>query len=119
MQNPLPDEIRLSANKDALKLVYGALEYSLSAEYLRVYSPSAEVRGHAPGQEVLQTGKYKVRISELAPMGNYALRVTFSDGHNSGLYDWDYLYELAIEYQTRWADYLSKLKFAGASRDSN
>lgn len=116
MKHPLPEEIRLRPDRAALALVYGGQTKELSAEYLRVYSPSAEVRGHAPGQEVLQTGKQGTTITDLDPVGNYALKIVFSDGHDSGLYDWDYLYKLAHEYATMWPDYLARLKAAGASR---
>lgn len=118
MKHPLPDEIRLNEAKNALKLQYGNEEKTLPAEFLRVYSPSAEVRGHAPGQEVLQTGKQDVTIIDLEPAGHYALKISFSDGHNSGLYDWDYLYQLAHEYDTMWSDYLRRLAEAGASRQA-
>ena len=117
MNHPLPDKIRLPGDKSALLLRYGSADYHLSAELLRVYSPSAEVRGHGVGQEVLQTGKRQVRITELAPAGNYALKITFSDGHDSGLFDWDYLYHLATAQDTLWQDYLQRLQQADASRD--
>ncbi len=116
MKHPVPDEIRLQNSRAALTLVYGGAAKSLPAEFLRVYSPSAEVRGHAPGQETLQTGKADVTVMGLEPVGQYALKITFSDGHDSGLYDWDYLYKLAHEYDTMWADYLSAIEAAGASR---
>lgn len=119
MHHPLPDEIRLNHDKTALSLVYAEHCHHLSAEYLRVFSPSAEVRGHAPGQEVLQVGKRHVTITGLTPMGNYALKISFSDGHDSGLYDWDYLYELATQQVGRWADYEQQLRLAGASRDAS
>ncbi len=116
MKHPVPDEIRLQNSRAALTLVYGGAAKSLPAEFLRVYSPSAEVRGHAPGQETLQTGKADVTVMGLEPVGQYALKITFSDGHDSGLYDWDYLYKLAHEYDTMWADYLRAIEAAGASR---
>lgn len=116
MKHPFPEEIRLRHDRAALALVYGGQTKELSAEYLRVYSPSAEVRGHAPGQEVLQAGKLGITITDLDPVGNYALKIVFSDGHDSGLYDWDYLYKLAHEYATMWSDYLARLELAGASR---
>lgn len=117
MQNPIPDEIRINTTRDTLTLRYDANEFSLSAEYLRVYSPSAEVRGHGVRQEKLQTGKRLVRITEITAAGNYAVKIGFSDGHNSGLYDWDYLYALAHEYDARWQNYLDRVQAAGASRD--
>lgn len=116
MKYGLPEEIRLQADKTALGLVYQGEVKVLPAEFLRVYSPSAEVHGHAVGQEVLQTGKMGITIVGLEPVGQYALKIVFSDGHDSGLYDWDYLYQLAHEYATMWADYLRKLESAGASR---
>ena len=118
MRYPLPQEIRVHPERDALTLIYDSGEHTLPAEYLRVLSPSAEVRGHGIGHEKLQTGKRGVRIEEIAASGNYALKIYFSDGHDSGLYDWDYLYLLAHEYETRWQDYLHKLAAAGATRDA-
>lgn len=116
MKYGLPEEIRLQKDKAALCLVYQGVNKVLPAEFLRVYSPSAEVRGHTVGQEVLQTGKMGITIVDLEVVGQYALKIVFADGHNSGLYDWDYLYQLAHEYDTMWADYLRKLEHAGASR---
>ncbi|MDO5640226.1 MAG: DUF971 domain-containing protein [Neisseria sp.] len=116
MNNQIPEEVRLQNSRAALTLIYGGEAKSLPAEFLRVYSPSAEVRGHGVGQETLQTGKADVTIMGLEPVGQYALKITFSDGHDSGLYDWDYLYKLAYEYDTMWADYLRKIEAAGASR---
>lgn len=117
MSEPLiPEEIRLQNGRAALTLIYNGEHKSLPAEYLRVYSPSAEVRGHAPGQEVLQTGKADVTIMGLEPVGQYALKITFSDGHDSGLYDWPYLHKLAYQYDEMWADYLRRIELAGASR---
>ena len=114
--NLIPTEIRLSKDRALLTLRYDADEKPISAEFLRVYSPSAEVRGHGVGQEVLQTGKASVTVTDLEPVGNYALKITFSDGHNSGLYDWDYLYRLAHNQDALWQDYLDRLQKAGASR---
>ena len=116
MTHDLPEEIRLQRDKKTLVLRYDGTEKYLPAEFLRVYSPSAEVRGHGAGQGVLQTGKAEVTLAGLEPVGQYALKIVFSDGHDSGLYDWDYLYELAHGYDTMWADYLTKLHAAGASR---
>jgi DUF971 family protein len=92
--------------------------FSLPFELLRVYSPSAEVRGHGQGQEVLQLGKREVGITGVEPVGNYAIQPTFSDGHNTGLFSWDYLYKLGKEQQTLWADYLARLHAAGFDGDS-
>jgi DUF971 family protein len=92
--------------------------FSLPFELLRVYSPSAEVRGHGQGQEVLQLGKREVGISGVEPVGNYAIQPTFTDGHNTGLYSWDYLYKLGSEQSTLWADYMARLHAAGFDGDS-
>ena len=91
--------------------------FRLPYELLRVYSPSAEVRGHGPGQEVLQAGKRNVEIRSLEPVGSYAVQPQFSDGHNTGIYSWDYLYELGENQDRLWSQYLDKLKAAGASRE--
>jgi DUF971 family protein len=91
--------------------------FELSYEFLRVYSPSAEVRGHGPGQEVLQSGKKSVDIVAVEPVGSYAIQPRFSDGHDTGIYSWDYLYELGMNRDRMWADYLQRLEAAGASRE--
>jgi DUF971 family protein len=91
-------------------------ECVLSCEFLRVYSPSAEVRGHGHGQEVLQIGKEDVNISAIHPVGNYAVKLVFTDGHDTGLYSWDYLYDLARNYESLWLEYLGKLSAAGHAR---
>ena len=106
----LPTEIRISSARDALTLSYGDLQHTLDAEFLRVYSPSAEVRGHGRGQEKLQTGKRGVLIEDISPAGNYALKIRFSDGHDSGLFDWDYLYRLGSSRVAMWPDYLARLR---------
>jgi DUF971 family protein len=90
--------------------------FKLPCEYLRVYTPSAEALGHAPGQETLQTGKEDVNITEIKPIGNYGISPTFSDGHNSGIYSWDMLYKLGSEYPTLWANYLKEVEQAGHVR---
>lgn len=92
--------------------------FSISFELLRVYSPSAEVKGHGPGQETLQVGKREVGIAGIEPVGNYAIQPTFSDGHNSGLYTWDYLYRLGQEQDSLWADYMARLHAAGFDGDT-
>jgi DUF971 family protein len=113
-----PTGIQLHTRSRELELDYGGSErYSLSCEYLRVYSPSAEVGGHGPGQEVLQTGKMNVGIRAIKPVGNYALQLVFDDGHDTGLYSWSYLYQLCTEQEPRWENYLDRLSRAGASRD--
>ncbi len=93
-------------------------QFSLPFELLRVYSPSAEVRGHGQGQEVLQVGKREIGISAVEPVGNYAIQPTFSDGHNTGLFSWDYLYKLGKEQQALWDDYMARLHAAGFEGDS-
>ncbi|MDB5775357.1 MAG: 1-(5-phosphoribosyl)-5-[(5-phosphoribosylamino)methylideneamino] imidazole-4-carboxamide isomerase [Herbaspirillum sp.] len=93
-------------------------EFSLPFELLRVYSPSAEVRGHAPGQEVLQLGKRNVEVVQLEPVGNYGIKPVFSDGHESGIYTWDYLYQLGRDQAAMWEEYLQKLVAAGHTRES-
>ena len=114
----MPSRVVLPESKDALTLTYSdGQEYTLPAEYLRVYSPSAEVRGHGEGNETLQFGKRLVTINTLEKSGNYALQIVFSDGHDSGIYSWDYLQALAEGYEDRWATYLEKIHSAGLSRD--
>lgn len=114
-----PSDIRLHKKSATLELGYSdERRFILEAEFLRVYSPSAEVRGHGQGQEVLQTGKRQVKISKVEPVGNYAVRLYFDDDHNTGIYSWDYLYELALGHEQLWQDYLQRLQAAGASRDA-
>ena len=118
VQSKMPVAIRLHQASRMLELSYADGEhYSLSCEYLRVQSPSAEVRGHGPGQETLQTGKRLVTIDRIETVGNYALQFHFSDGHDSGIYSWEYLHELCRDQQRRWTDYLARLTLAGASRE--
>lgn len=113
-----PTEIILHQQSKTLEIAFDdGARYKLPFEFLRVYSPSAEVRGHGPGQEVLQTGKRDVILSALDPVGTYALKLTFDDGHDSGLYSWDYLHELGQYMDAMWHDYLERLKAANASRD--
>lgn len=117
MQTP-PVEIRLRTRSARLALRWDdGSEHSLSFEYLRVQSPSAEVRGHHPDQAVLQSGKRDVRITRIAPVGHYALKFVFSDGHDSGIYSWAYLRELGDHYEQRWQQYLDALSTAGLRRD--
>jgi DUF971 family protein len=114
----VPSGIKLHTRSRELELNYpGGDSYRLSCEYLRVYSPSAEVRGHGAGQETLQTGKLKVAISEIKPVGNYALQLVFDDGHDTGIYAWDYLYHLCVDRENLWQDYLDQIAQAGANRD--
>ncbi len=113
-----PVAIQLHSRSRQLELEYaGGERYSLSCEFLRVHSPSAEVLGHGPGQEVLQTGKLKVAITAIKPVGNYALQLVFDDGHDTGLYSWRYLYELCQGQESKWQTYLDRLAKAGAGRD--
>lgn len=114
---PRPTDIKLHQKSRVLELVFDdGFECNLTCEYLRISSPSAEVQGHGPGQEVLQVGKHDVGISQLEPSGNYALKIHFDDGHNSGLFTWDYLYSLGKHYEKNWQSYLDKLAAAGKSR---
>jgi DUF971 family protein len=115
---PAPTEIKLHQRSRAMEIVFGDGQvFRLPYEFLRVYSPSAEVRGHGPGQEVLQTGKHDVEIRSLEPVGSYAVQPSFSDGHSTGIYSWDYLYHLGRNQDRMWKEYLAKLEAAGASRD--
>lgn len=116
MSAPVPASIKLRKASRLLELGYAdGREFTLPAEYLRVMSPSAEVRGH--GKPVLQTGKQQVALLAVEPAGRYALKLTFDDGHDSGLYSWDYLYQLATEHDHLWQAYLEQISSAGASRD--
>jgi DUF971 family protein len=116
---PVPTEIKLHQASRRLEITFSdGSVFQLSCEFLRVHSPSAEVRGHGPGQEVLQVGKKDVQISAIEPVGTYAVKLVFSDGHDTGLYTWDYLYELGRDQEALWARYLKRLEQAGASREA-
>jgi len=116
--NTTPTDIKLHQLSAILEVSFDNGEtFNLPCEYLRVYTPSAEALGHAPGQEILQTGKEKVTISSIKPIGNYGIEPTFSDGHATGIYSWDMLYKLGSEYQTLWANYLTELDKAGYKRE--
>jgi len=116
---PRPTEIKLHQTSRVLEVAFDDRRtFRLSYEYLRVYSPSAEVRGHGPGQEVLQVGKRDVAIKEVEPVGRYAIRPSFSDGHDTGIYSWDYLYDLGERQEELWQRYLDRMAAAGASRDA-
>lgn len=116
--SPHPIDIRLHQVSRTLEIAFdNGLNGMLSCEFLRVYSPSAEVHGH--GNEVLQTGKRDVNITAIEPVGHYAVRLVFSDGHNTGLYSWDYLYTLLQQHDALWQKYLDRLAQAGASRDAD
>ena len=112
-----PTNIMLHKKSHVLELEFDdGATFKLPCEYLRVYSPSAEVTGHGPGQEVLQLNKESVNIDDIEPVGHYAVKLAFSDNHDTGLYSWDYLYELGANYQEKWASYLDRLKEAGHKR---
>jgi DUF971 family protein len=118
MPTPSPTEITLHAASRVLEIAFDdGKVFKLPFEFLRVYSPSAEVRGHGTGQETLQVGKRDVTITQLDPVGHYAVQPVFSDGHSSGIYSWSYLYEIGSRQEQLWADYLRDLQAAGASRD--
>ena len=117
-KTPRPVEINLHQVSRRLDISFDdGRSFSLPCEFLRVYSPSAEVRGHGPGQEVLQVGKRDVNIRAIDPVGSYAVKLTFSDGHDTGLYSWEYLYELGEKQEALWSTYLKRLEQAGKSRD--
>lgn len=134
MDTPIPRHVHYYRDQRILELIYAASEshgelpaqrdaegrdhYHLSIELLRVYSPSAEVQGHAPEQAVLQTGKRTVGLRNITPVGRYSLKLHFDDGHDSGLFTWDYLYRMAREQKDWWARYLTQLEAAGASREA-
>ena len=115
---PHPTEIKLHQTTRALEIAFSdGRVFRLPYEFLRVHSPSAEVRGHGPGQEVLQVGKRDVAVKEVEAVGHYAIRPTFSDGHDTGIYSWDYLYDLGMRHDDLWQRYLARMTAAGASRD--
>ena len=115
---PQPTEIKLHQASRVLEIAYAdGRSFKLPCEFLRVYSPSAEVRGHGPGQEVLQTGKRDVAITKIEPVGNYAVQLTFSDGHDTGIYSWDLLYDYGARQSEMWREYLKRMEEAGASRE--
>ena len=119
MSTPQPTEITLHQASRMLEVAFSdGATFRLSCEFLRVYSPSAEVRGHGPGQEVLQLGKRAVEILAVEPVGSYAVRLVFSDGHDTGLYSWEYLHHLGMNQDAMWRDYVERLAKAGASRDA-
>ena len=116
MATVIPEEINLHQQSAYLTLKYSNQSYDLTAEYLRVHSPSAGVMGHSPGQEKLQVGKENVSIQSIVPVGNYAVQIVYDDGHDTGIYSWEYLYELSCGYTEKWNSYLEKLKEAGYER---
>lgn len=117
-QTPTPTEIKLHKQSKLMEIAFGdGTRFSLPFEYLRVFSPSAEVRGHGPGQETLQVGKKYVDITHVEPVGHYAVSLIFDDKHDSGIYSWDYLYDLGKHQDVYWQEYLRRLEAAGASRE--
>jgi len=116
---PVPTEVKLHQTSKVLELTFAdGRAFRLPYEFLRVYSPSAEVRGHGPGQETLQVGKKDVAITDVEPVGHYAIRPTFSDGHDTGIYSWEYLHDLGVRQSELWQRYLERMADAGASRDA-
>jgi DUF971 family protein len=116
---PTPQDLTVHSKSRVLEMTFSdGKTFRIPFELMRVYSPSAEVQGHGPGQEVLQTGKREVELAALEPVGNYAVQPTFSDGHDSGIFSWDYLYFLGSQQDQLWADYEARLKAAGVDRDA-
>jgi DUF971 family protein len=116
--SPQPTEIKLHQKSRVLEIAFDdGKSFRLPYEFLRVHSPSAEVRGHGPGQEVLQVGKKEVDIARVEPVGSYAIQLCFSDGHETGIYSWDFLYQLGEEQDPMWRHYLERMEQAGASRE--
>ncbi len=116
---PQPIDIKLHQKSRVLEISFAdGRSFQLPCELLRVYSPSAEVRGHGPGQEVLQAGKKDVGITHIEPAGSYAVQLSFSDGHDTGIYSWDLLYEYGLRQEEMWQQYLKRLEQAGASREA-
>jgi DUF971 family protein len=118
-ESPIPTDVKLHQVSKVLELAFAdGRAFRLPYEFLRVHSPSAEVRGHGPGQETLQVGKKDVTIDEVEPIGHYAIRPKFSDGHDTGIYSWEYLHDLCVRQDALWQDYLDRLAAAGASREA-
>lgn len=118
-ETPLPESLTLHGQSRVLEVGFAdGSVFRIPFELMRVFSPSAEVQGHGPGQEVLQTGKREVDVVSLEPVGNYAVKPTFSDGHDSGIYSWDYLYFLGSQQDELWQDYERRLREAGVDRDA-
>ncbi len=115
---PIPTEIKMHQQSRYMEIAFDdGNRFELPYEYLRVFSPSAEVRGHGPGQETLQVGKKHVDIIQVEPVGHYAVVLVFSDKHDSGIYSWDYLHDLGVNQERYWQTYLQRLEEAGASRE--
>ncbi len=118
-KSPTPTALTIHSQSRLLEIGFSdGANFKIPFELMRIYSPSAEVQGHGPGQEVLQTGKRDVNVVELEPVGNYAVKPVFSDGHESGLFTWDYLYHLGADQTQLWADYERRLQAAGLARDA-
>lgn len=116
---PTPQDLTVHSKSRVLEVSFSdGKTFRLPFELMRIYSPSAEVQGHGPGQEVLQTGKRNVELADLESVGNYAVKPVFSDGHDSGIFSWDYLYFLGSQQEQLWADYEARLKAAGVDRDA-
>ena len=117
--SPTPTALTVHSQSRILEVAFSdGAAFKIPFELMRVYSPSAEVQGHGPGQEVLQTGKREVGVVELEPIGNYAVKPVFSDGHDTGIFSWDYLYHLGADQDQLWADYNRRLQATGANRDA-
>jgi DUF971 family protein len=117
--SPTPTALTVHSQSRVLEIAFSdGAEFRIPFELMRIYSPSAEVQGHGPGQEILQTGKREVTVVELEPIGNYAVKPVFSDGHESGIFSWDYLYHLGAEQNRLWDDYQRRLEAAGVDRDA-
>ena len=118
-KSPTPTALTIHSQSRILEIAFSdGAQFRIPFELMRIYSPSAEVQGHGPGQEILQTGKREVNMVELEPIGNYAVKPVFSDGHESGLFTWDYLYHLGADQTQLWADYERRLQAAGLARDA-
>jgi len=118
-KGPRPSDITLHQQSNMLDITFDdGTRFSMPVEYLRVYSPSAEVRGHGPGQEVLQVGKRNVGVTAIEQIGMYAVKLVFSDGHDTGIYSWEYLHELGRKQESNWKTYLARLQQAGKSRET-
>ena len=118
-KSPTPTALTIHSQSRILEIAFSdGAQFRIPFELMRIYSPSAEVQGHGPGQEILQTGKREVNVVELEPIGNYAVKPVFSDGHESGLFTWDYLYHLGADQTQLWADYERRLQAAGLARDA-
>ena len=119
-KSPTPTALTIHSQSRILEIAFSdGAQFKIPFELMRIYSPSAEVQGHGPGQEILQTGKREVNMVELEPIGNYAVKPVFSDGHESGLFTWDYLYHLGADQTQLWDDYERRLQAAGVTRDAS